>query len=52
MLASIVPRGEEFFPQVIKHENGEHTVLGFYPPPPVSDDSSRPDNPHEAAQTT
>jgi hypothetical protein len=36
LLAAVVPRGEEFLPQVTKHEDGEHTVPGFYPPPPAA----------------
>jgi hypothetical protein len=31
-LRDIVPPGEEFRPLPVIHENGEHTVEGFYPP--------------------
>jgi hypothetical protein len=36
LMAKIVPPGEEFCPEIIKHENGEHTISDFYPPAPLS----------------
>jgi hypothetical protein len=35
LLAEVVPPGEEFCPKFILHPDGEHTVVGFYPPPPL-----------------
>jgi Lipase maturation factor len=35
-LAAQKPPDEEFLPKPIKHPNGEYTIEGFYPPPPVS----------------
>ena len=35
LVAGVVPPGEEFFPHFVKHPDGEHTVEGFYPPPPM-----------------
>jgi hypothetical protein len=34
-LADIVPPDETFKPEFVKHPNGEHTIAGFYPPPPL-----------------
>jgi lipase maturation factor 1 len=31
-----IPPDEEFCPHPIKHANGEHTIEGFYPPPPLA----------------
>jgi hypothetical protein len=33
VLARVVPPGEEYCPEISKHENGEHTIVGLYPPP-------------------
>jgi hypothetical protein len=33
LLAQIVPPGEEFCPDIVKHPNGEHTISDFYPAP-------------------
>jgi hypothetical protein len=33
VLARVVPPGEEFCPEITKHEDGEHTIRDFYPPP-------------------
>ena len=33
LLSRIVPPGEEFCPEIVKHPNGEHTISDFYPPP-------------------
>jgi hypothetical protein len=41
MLAAVVPRGEEFHTDVIKHADGEHSVPGFYPPPPEAETDPR-----------
>lgn len=38
LLVQVTPPGEEFLPKFIKHPDGEHTVVGFYPPPPCYDD--------------
>jgi hypothetical protein len=35
LLAEVVPRGEEFCPEFVLHDDGEHTIEGFYPPPPL-----------------
>ena len=35
-LLTQVPPGEEFRPLPIKHEDGEYTIEGFYPPPPLA----------------
>jgi hypothetical protein len=35
-LSEIVPRDEQFRPRVIKHDDGEYTIEGFYPPPPLT----------------
>jgi hypothetical protein len=35
LLVKVTPPGEEFLPKFIKHPDGEHTVEGFYPPPPL-----------------
>jgi hypothetical protein len=37
LLVQVTPPGEEFFPKFTKHPDGEHTVEGFYPPPPIGD---------------
>lgn len=34
-LVGLSPRGEEFVPKYTKHPNGEYTIEGFYPPPPL-----------------
>jgi hypothetical protein len=34
-LANHVPPEEDFCPKPVKHPNGEYTIEGFYPPPPV-----------------
>jgi hypothetical protein len=33
LVMQVTPPGEEFCPKIVKHEDGEHTVEGFYPPP-------------------
>ncbi len=33
-----LPPDEEFHPHTVKHEDGEHTIEGFSPPPPLSID--------------
>jgi hypothetical protein len=33
VLARVIPPGEEFCPEITKHEDGEHTIRDFYPPP-------------------
>ena len=38
LLVQVVPRGEEFVPRFVLHPNGEHTIEGFYPPPPLPTD--------------
>jgi hypothetical protein len=35
VLSHVVPLGEEFHPRFVLHPSGEHTVEGFYPPPPL-----------------
>jgi hypothetical protein len=35
LLVEQVPRGEEFCPTFVMHDDGEHTIEGFYPPPPL-----------------
>jgi hypothetical protein len=30
-----LPPDEDFCPKPVKHPNGEHTIEGFYPPPPL-----------------
>jgi hypothetical protein len=35
LLVQIEPPGEEFHTRFIKHPDGEHTIEGFYPPPPL-----------------
>jgi hypothetical protein len=35
LLVQVVPPGEEFSTRFIKHPDGEHTIVGFYPPPPL-----------------
>jgi hypothetical protein len=35
LLVKVVPRGEEFVPRFVLHPDGEHTIEGFYPPPPL-----------------
>ncbi|MET0342163.1 MAG: lipase maturation factor family protein [Polyangiales bacterium] len=34
-LCEVVPAGEEFRPEIVKHDDGEFTIAGFYPPPPL-----------------
>jgi hypothetical protein len=34
-LVAQVPPGEEFRPETVKHDDGEFTIAGFYPPPPL-----------------
>jgi hypothetical protein len=34
-LVAIVPPDETFKPEFVKHPDGEHTIAGFYPPPPL-----------------
>ncbi len=34
-LCEQIPPDEEFHPRTVKHANGEHTIDGFYPPPPL-----------------
>jgi hypothetical protein len=29
------PPQEDFHPKSVKHDSGEHTIEGFYPPPPL-----------------
>jgi hypothetical protein len=41
LLVQVTPQGEEFCPRITKHADGEHTVVDFYPPPPL-DDGPRP----------
>lgn len=36
LIAAHVPPEEDFCPKPVKHENGEYTIEGFYPPPPVA----------------
>jgi hypothetical protein len=38
-LVKHAPRGEEFCPHFVKHPDGEYTIEGFYPPPPLSPDA-------------
>lgn len=33
LLSGIVPPGEVFCPEIVKHPDGEHTISDFYPPP-------------------
>lgn len=35
LLSKVVPPGEEFCPRFVLHPDGEHTIEGFYPPPPL-----------------
>jgi hypothetical protein len=35
LIVQVVPPGEEFCPRFVLHPNGEHTIEGFYPPPPA-----------------
>jgi hypothetical protein len=35
-LIELVPRDEQFRPLAIKHDDGEYTIEGFYPPPPAT----------------
>jgi hypothetical protein len=45
LLAKITPTGEQFFPVFIKHPDGEHTVVDFYPPPPIPSGPSGTESP-------
>lgn len=36
LIADIVPPDEEFQFEFVKHENGEYTIPGFYPPPALT----------------
>jgi hypothetical protein len=42
VLMQIVPPGEDFCPHFVTHPDGEHTVEGFYPPPPLRLDPPSP----------
>jgi hypothetical protein len=33
LISKYAPPGEEYRPEITKHENGEHTIVGLYPPP-------------------
>ncbi len=35
-LVDLVPRDEQFRPCAVKHDDGEHTIEGFYPPPQLT----------------
>jgi hypothetical protein len=35
-LIELVPRDEQFRPLPVKHDDGEYTIEGFYPPPPLT----------------
>ena len=51
LLASVVPRGEEFCPKFVKHPDGEHTIEGFYPPPPLLSGGPQAGNPLDEQRT-
>ncbi|HEY6880874.1 MAG TPA: hypothetical protein VI299_22775, partial [Polyangiales bacterium] len=38
-LAAQKPPDEEFLPRPVKHDNGEYTIEGFYPPPQGAHDT-------------
>lgn len=43
VLSEVVPPGEVFRPRIVLHPDGEHTIDGFYPPPPLRTDRATAD---------